>query len=270
MADNDVIPVVVTGATGRMGRETVGRVLQQVDMKLVAAVGHARHLGTDIGQLSTGEPCGVVVTDQLEPALELVAGTGVLVDFSVGSAVKETVLTAFRHKVACVVGTTGVPATDENELAQAAAGQHLLVSPNFALGAVLMMRFAREAAQYFKWAEIVELHHERKLDAPSGTAMRTAEQMRKSRPDGFRTAGEGQEHLKGSRGGNLGGVRIHSVRMPGLVAHQEVIFGGAGETLTIRHDAYARESYMPGVVLAIQRVRRVNGMVVGLENVLDL
>lgn len=269
MAETDVIPVVVVGATGRMGRETVGTVLQQVDMQLVAAVGHARHLGEDIGQLSTGEPCGVAVTDQLEPALELAQG-GVMVDFTVGPAVKDNVLAAFRHKVAAVVGTTGIPAADENELDQAAAGNRMLLVPNFAMGAVLMMRFAREAAKYFRWAEIIEMHHERKLDAPSGTAARTAEQMRKARPDGFRAATEGPENIKGVRGGSMAGIRIHSVRMPGLVAHQEVILGAAGETLSIRHDSYSRESYMPGVILAIQRVNRISGMVVGLENVLDL
>lgn len=269
MAENDVIPVVVVGATGRMGRETVGTVLQQVDMQLVAAVGHARFLGEDIGTLATGEACGIQVTDQLEASLEQAAG-GVVVDFTVGTAVKDTVLTAFKHKMAVVVGTTGIPAADENELEQASAGNRLLVVPNFAMGAVLMMRFARDAAKYFRWAEIIEKHHERKLDAPSGTATRTAEQMRKARPDGFRAATEAPENIKGVRGGNMAGIRIHSVRMPGLVAHQEVILGGAGETLTIRHDSFSRESYMPGVIMAVQRVNRISGMVVGLENVLDL
>lgn len=264
------IPVVVSGATGRMGRETVQMVLGEVEFELVGALGHARHLGEDIGELVTGDSCGVHVTADPDEALALARG-GVMVDFSTGAVVKERVLRALHHQVACVVGTTGIPAADEDEIAAAARARRLpvLLAPNFALGAVLMMKFAREAARYFRWAEIIEMHHERKLDAPSGTARRTAELMARARPDGFRVPAEGEETVKGARGGNLGGIRIHSVRLPGMLAHQMVLLAGSGETLTLRHDATTRECFMPGVALAIQRIRGREGMLEGLETLLD-
>lgn len=270
MESDELIPVVVAGATGRMGRETVQAVLGQVDMRLAAAVGHARNVGEDIGELVTGDRCGVPVTTDLDAAMAEARG-GVLVDFSTGGAVKERVLKAMAHNLACVIGTTGIPAADEDEIEDAARTRRhpVLIAPNFALGAVLMMKFAREAARYYRWAEIIELHHERKLDAPSGTARRTAELMTRARPDGFRMPAEGEETVKGARGGNMGGIRIHSVRLPGLLAHQMVLLGGTGETLTLKHDAATRECFMPGVILAVQRVRKLTGFAVGLENLLD-
>lgn len=268
MTESTDIPVVIAGANGRMGRQTVQAVLQQVDMRLVAALGKARGVGQDVGVLSGGEPCGVVLEDDVESAISKAAG-GVLVDFSLGPHSKEHVLTALRHNVACVVGVTAIPASDEQEMMAAAGHRGVLLASNFALGAVLMMKFAKEAAQYFKWAEIIEYHHERKLDAPSGTARRTADMMRKARDDGFRTPVDSEESVKGVRGGSLGGLRIHSVRLPGKLAHQEVILAAPGETLTIKHDATDRESYMPGVLLAIRKMQTMTGMIVGLENILD-
>jgi len=253
-----------------MGREVINSVLQQVDMRLVAALGHARGLGQDVGT-SAGEPCGIVLTDDVEAAMAAASG-GVLVDFTLGPAVKSITLCALRHNVACVVGTTAIPPSDLVEMAEAAEAAKLpvLLAANFALGAVLMIKFAREASRYFRWAEIVELHHEKKIDSPSGTARRTAELMRKARPDGFRAMAHEEESVKGCRGGSIGGVRIHSVRLPGLLAHQEVLLGSSGETLTIRHDAVSREAYMPGVLLAIKQVRHLTGLVEGMEAVLDL
>ena len=270
MNSEDQIPVVVAGANGKMGRECVQMVLQQVDMRLVAAYGHSRGLGEDVGLITQGEACGIALSDDLEDCLQKGSG-GVLVDFTLGHAVKETVLSALRHQMACVIGTTAIPPNDLAEIEEACRthNQPVLLAANFALGAVLMMRFAREASKYFRWAEIIELHHEKKLDAPSGTARRTAEMMRKARSDGFRAMAQEEESVKGCRGGSVGGVRIHSVRLPGLLAHQQVMLGSHGETLTITHDARARNAYMPGVLLAIQRVRNLNGMVEGLEHVLD-
>ncbi|MGE0488884.1 MAG: 4-hydroxy-tetrahydrodipicolinate reductase [Vulcanimicrobiota bacterium] len=268
MEPEDRIKVVVVGANGRMGRQTVETVLQQVDLELVAAVGHARELGEDVGVLTTGEACGITLTNDLEAAVAAASG-GVLVDFSLGHAVKHTVLAALARDVACVVGATAIPGTDESEMVEAAGKTPVLIAPNFALGAVLMMQFARQASKYFRWAEIIEFHHEKKVDAPSGTARRTADLMRRARSDGFRAAPEGDESLKDCRGGSIGGIRIHSVRLPGLLAHQEVIFGAQGETLSIRHDARSRESYMPGVLLAIRKIRSLTGCVIGLENLVD-
>ena len=269
--DDGLIPVVVAGATGRMGREIARTIMSQADMELAGALGHARHLGEDIGELVMGEPCGIIVTPEPGEVFEKAAG-GVLVDVSVGIAVKDTVLEALKHNIACVVGATSIPAADIDEMEKAAAayGCPVLIAPNFALGAVLMMKFSKIAARYFRWAEIIELHHERKLDAPSGTAARTAEMMLRARVGGFRSPAEGEETVKGVRGGNMGGIRIHSVRMPGLLAHQEVMLGNTGEVLHIRHDASGRECFMSGVVLAVQKVRALTGLVTGLENVLDV
>ncbi len=270
MNTQDQIPVLVAGANGRMGREVVQTILQQVDMRLAAALGHSRGLGEDAGFIAQGEACGVPISDDLEDCTQKAAG-GVLVDFTLGPAAKEIILSALRHNMACVVGATGLPPADLAEIEEATRtyNQPVLLAPNFALGAVLMMKFAREASKYFRWAEIIELHHEKKMDAPSGTARRTAELMRKARSDGFRAMAQEEESVKGCRGGSIGGVRIHSVRLPGLLAHQQVLFGSHGETLTIQHDARARNAYMPGVILAIQRVRNLTGLVEGLEHVLD-
>jgi 4-hydroxy-tetrahydrodipicolinate reductase len=178
----------------------------------------------------------------------------VVVDFTVPTAVRENVLACVRGRVPVVVGTTGLGAADLAEIEQEAEsyGVPVLVAPNFAMGAVLMMQFALQAAEHFHACEIVELHHEGKLDAPSGTSRLTR----------LLVEGAWREH-----GGDQE-VPIHSVRLPGLVAHQEVIFGGLGETLTIRHDSLSRESFMPGVLLAVKRVRGLQGLVVGLENIL--
>ncbi|MFA5505010.1 MAG: 4-hydroxy-tetrahydrodipicolinate reductase [Vulcanimicrobiota bacterium] len=268
MSENNDIPVVIAGANGRMGHQAVQAVLQQVDMQLVSAFGKARGVGEDIGELAGDGPCGVLLEDNPESAIAKAAG-GVLVDFSLGPAVKDHVLTALRHDVACVVGATAIPVADEQEIAQAATKKGVLIAPNFALGAVLMMKFATQAARYFRWAEIIEYHHERKLDAPSGTARRTADLMRQGREDGFRTPVDSEESVKGVRGGSLGGLRIHSVRLPGKLAHQEVILAAPGEVLTIKHDASHRESYMPGMLLAIREVRKLTGLVIGLENILE-
>ena len=270
MNTEDQIPVIVAGANGKMGRETVGAILQQVDMRLVAALGHTRGLGDDVGQVVQGEACGIPITSDVEDAVKRANG-GVLVDFTLGNAVKETVLQALHHGLACVVGTTAIPPADLAEIEEASrqTNHPVLLCPNFALGAVLMMKFAREASKYFRWAEIIEMHHEKKLDAPSGTARRTAELMRKARSDGFRSMAQEEESVKGCRGGSVGGIRIHSVRLPGLLAHQQVMLGSHGETLVLQHDARARNAYMPGVLLAIQRVRNLTGLVEGLEHVLD-
>lgn len=269
MSELSDTPVVIAGANGRMGRQCVQAVLQQVDLELVGAYGHARGIGEDVGVLSGGDPCGVILEDNLESVLAKGEG-GVLVDFSLGIHTKSIVTAALRHNMSCVVGTTAIPTADEQEIAAAASGRKgVLIAPNFALGAVLMMKFAKEAARYFKWAEIIEYHHERKLDAPSGTARRTADMMRKARDDGFRTPVDSEESIKGVRGGSLGGLRIHSVRLPGKLAHQEVILAAPGETLTIKHDACDRDCYMPGVLMAIRQVQEASGLVVGLENLLE-
>lgn len=193
-----------------------------------------------------------------------------MVDFTTAKAAVQNIRTAITCGVRPVVGTTGIPEEELAELSRLCREKGLggLVAPNFAIGAVLMMHFAGIAARYFSAAEIIELHHNQKLDAPSGTALKTAEIIAANRTSETVEDRTELEKLSGARGGSLAGIRIHSVRLPGFVAHQEVIFGGLGQTLTIRHDSISRESFMPGVIMGIRKVLELNEMVFGLDKLI--
>ncbi len=259
-----LLRVLVVGAAGRMGTETVRAVSKAEDMSLVAAVDRER-AGEDAGTVAGITPAGVPITDSLDDAIAQ-SRPDVAVDFTIPDAVKANVRTVLRAGVCSVVGATGLTDKDLSEIATLCE-QHdtpAFVAPNFAIGAVLMMQFAAQAAPHFSAAEIIELHHAGKLDAPSGTALRTARLMCAAAPSLPSLSNLDQP----SRGQTEGAIHIHSVRLPGLVAHQEVILGGLGETLTIRHDSTSRESFMPGVLLAIRKVRGLKGLVVGLERLL--
>ena len=196
----------------------------------------------------------------------------VMVDFTHPESVMENVRTALRYGVAPVVGTTGITQQDLLEI-ERLCEQHdtgAVVAPNFAIGANLMIHFARIASRYFPSAEITELHHDGKADAPSGTALRTAEEMLRARERPFEQGATAKVMLDGVRGGEMGGIRVHSVRLPGLVAHQEVLFGGQGQTLLIRHDSVSRESFMPGVIMAIKEATKIKGLVYGLDRLMGL
>lgn len=244
-----MIKVGVFGAKGRMGSEVCRAVTDDDELELVAVV------------------------DLDDSPQSLVGGEAqVAVDFTTPDAVKDNIRFCLDNNIHSVVGTTGLSDADRAEIAEWAEGSsaNVFIAPNFAIGAVLMMDFATRAAAHFDTAEIVERHHERKLDAPSGTALRTAELMNEARGAPWKTAADETETLLGSRGGETGGIHIHSLRVPGSVAHQEVVLGIAGETLTIRHDSLDRASFMPGVVLAIKKVSSLDGLTVGLEKLLDL
>ncbi|MEB3221043.1 MAG: 4-hydroxy-tetrahydrodipicolinate reductase [Candidatus Sericytochromatia bacterium] len=262
------IRVALTGAAGQMGREVVRAVTAAPDMALVAAVA-PRHVGQDAGTVAGLPALGLPLRDDLEAALGETR-PHVLVDFTRPDTVHGVAEAALAAGVRPVIGTTGLTASELGalEAAAQARGLGVLVAPNFALGAILMMRFAAEAARYFDHAEIVELHHDRKRDAPSGTALKTVEAMRADRADFHPPAIAGEETLPGARGGEAAGIRVHSVRLPGLLAHQEVLLGGEGQLLTIRHDAFSRACYMPGVLLGIRRILDRTGLVHGLEHLL--
>jgi len=260
-----MIEVIVTGAAGRMGREVIQAVTAADGMRVFAAV-DPRAAGTLIDD---GAGRQVTVSGDLAAALDG-PGPKVLVDFTVPGAVEATVIQALTAGVNCVVGTTGVPVDRWTQLSQNATnGACLFIAPNFAIGAVLMMRFAAQAARYMPHVEIIELHHDRKLDAPSGTAMRTADLIAAARSEVPPAPGRETEVADGARGALVDGVTVHSVRLPGLVAHQEVLFGGTGQTLSIRHDSIDRTSFMPGVVLAVRKVVDRSGLVIGLEELMD-
>lgn len=262
-----VIRVLVSGAFGRMGRFVVRAVAGAKDLELVAAVDPAG-VGHPVSEV-LGAPSDLRITGHLAAALEESA-PDVMVDFTVPGVVMGNLEAALTRRVACVVGTTGFSATDLEVVAAMCrkTGTPAIVAPNFSLGANLMMRFAAEAARLFEYAEIIERHHEGKRDAPSGTAIRTAQVMAAARPEGFGSVETEVDRAPGSRGGTVGGVQIHATRLPGYVADQEVIFGGLGERLVIEHVTVSRECFMPGVLVAVRRVRELEGLTHGLEALL--
>lgn len=246
------IRVAVLGAKGRMGATACEAVRDAADMELVAEI--------DVG-------------DSMAALAD--AGAQVAVDFTRPDAVMENLRWCVEHGVHAVVGTTGFDDARFDEVRSwlsASPGVGVAIAPNFGIGAVLMMAFAEKAARYYESVEIIELHHPRKVDAPSGTAQHTAARIAAARRD----AGLGEvpdatsSGLEGARGASVDGVAVHSVRLSGLVAHQEVLFGGHGETLTIRHDSLDRFSFMPGVLLAVRQIQARPGLTVGLESFLDL
>jgi len=243
-----VIKVAVLGAKGRMGAETVKTVLAQSDLSLVA-------------QLDLGD------------SLDLIKGADVVVDFTHPDSVMKNLECAISNGISVVVGTTGFNDEKLSQVKSWLAQQPkvgALIAPNFGLGAVLMMQFAAQAAKHFESVEIIELHHPNKADAPSGTAARTAELITEARKSARRPAmpDATAQSLPGARGAKVGDVPIHSVRLRGLVAHQEVVLGDQGETLTIRHDSIDRTGFMPGVLLGIRKVGSHPGLTFGLEHFL--
>lgn len=261
------IKVLISGACGKMGQEAVKAVLKDPELILGGAV-DLNNRDKDIGSLIGVEPLGIIVRNDLATAIRM-DQPQVMVDFTTPMTIMTNIRVALQAKIHVVVGTTGLTPENLKEVADlcAVSGTNALVAPNFAIGALLMMRFAAEAARYFGQVEIIELHHDQKLDAPSGTSIKTAEMILKGRGE-FSRAAIGEEKIKGVRGGEMGGVHLHSIRLPGLIAHQEVIFGGQGQTLTIRHDSLSRESFMPGVVLAIKKVGERPGLTYGLDELL--
>lgn len=261
--------VVVSGACGRMGQEVVRTILRQQDMELVGAIEKEVSIGSDIGKIVSHEEAGVIVSSDLVSVMEK-EKPDCLVDFTRGSEAPGILRQALSHRVPCVTGTTGLGEGALEELRKMTLQYEtpLFIAPNFSLGAVLMMRFSQVAAKFFDHAEIIELHHDKKADAPSGTALRTA-QMMGSAKGTFKACEIKDEKLLHVRGGDREGIHIHSIRLPGMLAHQEVIFGGEGELLTIRHDSTARSSFMPGVMLAVRKIRTLQGLVTGLENIME-
>jgi 4-hydroxy-tetrahydrodipicolinate reductase len=243
------IKVGVLGAKGRMGTTVCEAIAASSDCELVAAL----DLNDDLAGLVT-------------------SGAEVVVDFTTPNSVANNLKFLAANDIHAVVGTTGFDADKlaavEKQFASSKA--NVVIAPNFGLAAVLMMQFAAKAAPHFESVEIIELHHPRKVDAPSGTARRTAEMIADARSGMTAMPDASSDVLPGARGANVSGVPVHSIRAQGLVAHQEVVLGGPGETLTIRHDSYDRESFMPGVLLAVRKVSQTPGLTYGLEHLLEL
>jgi 4-hydroxy-tetrahydrodipicolinate reductase len=259
------IKVVVHGASGKVGQELVKAVCREPEMRLVGAVDlKATRDSLTLPDGSASVPFSANLGDILRKCQP-----DVMVDFSVAQATMPAVRVATEKGVNLVIGTTGLSPDDIKEIDRLAKAHKVgaVVAPNFALGAVLMIHLAKIAAKYLDYAEIIELHHHLKADAPSGTALATARAMAAARGKPFlQPAGK----TGGSRGEQVEGVTIHSVRLPGLMAHQEVILGGPGQTVSIRHDTINRECYMPGVMLAIKEVVKRQGLIYGLDTLLGL
>ena len=260
------IRVMVHGASGKMGQTVMAALFQEPDMELVGAVdikaacasftlpdGRTIPLSADVS----------VMLSQCKP--------DVVVDFSTAKAIMPLARAVFKHGARLVSGTTGLSQPELAEIDTLAKQHHTsaIIASNFAIGALVMMHLAQIAAKYFDYAEIIEEHHQFKLDAPSGTALSTAKAMVKARGKAF-VAPEQKEGVQESRGQKLDGITIHSVRLPGIVARQEVLLGGMGQTLSIKHDAISRDCYMPGVMLAVREVSKHTGLTFGLDTLLGL
>ena len=259
------IRVAVHGASGRVGQEVVNALCHEPDMQIVGAI----DLKAVQDYLPLPDGSGTVPFSSNLDYILTSCQPEVLVDFTTAQATMPVVRIATEHRVNLVIGTTGLTADDIKEIENLAKAHQVgaVVAPNFALGAVLMIHLAKVAAKYFDFAEIIELHHHLKADSPSGTALTTAKAMAQAKGKPFSLP---QGKTSASRGEQVEGITIHSVRLPGLLAHQEVLLGGAGQTLSIRHDTISRECYMPGVMLAIKEVVKHKGLIYGLDTLLGL
>lgn len=263
-----VIRVVVNGALGRVGQEVTRSVVREPGLKVVGAVEEnvtQQYLPlADVSEL-------VPFASDLDSLLKS-CNPDVLVDFTTAKVSIVAARIAARRKVNLVIGTTGLSEENMVEIEQLcqAHGVGAVVAPNFSLGAALLMHLAKSAAKFFNHAEIIEMHHDKKVDAPSGTAIATARAMSQAHGEPFIYPKVEKETLSNTRGGQIDGIAIHSLRLPGFMAGQEVIFSGTGETLGLRHEAISRECYMPGVLLAIKEVAKRKGLICGLDTLLKL
>ena len=260
------IGVAVNGVLGKMGQQVLSAVANEPDMQPVGGADILADATTlQIPGGSDSIPLSSSLADILDEAQ-------VVVDFSNAEGALSVTRTAGPRKVNVVIGSTGNPESTLQE-AEALATEHqigIMIAPNFALGAVLMIHLAREAAHFFDYADLTEMHHEAKIDAPSGTALAIAKAASEGKGGAFTAPAAEKELIAGTRGGQSQGVTIHSARMPGRVAHHELVFGAVGQTLTIRHDSVNRESFMPGVAMAIRHVVKLPGFTFGLDKVMGL
>lgn len=275
MSNQASIPVVVNGAAGKMGREVIKAVSAAEGMHLVGAIDRNPNiLGQDAGEIAGCGPVEVPILADAEATLASATQEevqGVVVDFTHPDSVYENVRSAIAYGVRPVVGTSGLSAEQIDELAAFAdkASTGCLVVPNFSIGVLLLQEAVVKASKYFEHVEIIELHHNQKADAPSGTAVKTAQMLADTGKIFNPAQVEETEKMAGARGcTGAENVNIHSVRLPGFLAHQEVIFGSPGQIYTLRHDSTDRASFMPGVILAIKEVTKLKSLVYGLEKVL--
>lgn len=262
-----MINVLVAGFKGKMGNTTVQMVLEKDNFNLIG-VYDPKATEKNLNEIAAYQEQDVIVyTDKNE--IE-VAKIDVWIDFTHPSAVFENVKFALENGISPVVGTTGLTQEQIDELKALAKVKRIggLIAPNFGISAVLLMQFAKQAAKYLPDVEIIEMHHDNKLDAPSGTALKTAQMIAQVRQEHIQGNPKEEELLPGARGADYQGMKIHAIRLPGYVAHEQVLFGGKGEALTIRQDSFDRISFMSGVAVAVEKIQAYDELLVGLENIL--
>lgn len=262
MVNNDKIKVAVHGAAGRVGQEVISAVNQALDLELTCAIDRI-----DKDQLHLQVPYYTNVHEALSNH-----PSDVIVDFSLAAASMEMIPQAIALQVSPVIGTTGFNENDLEMIKNTCNKNNIpgFIAPNFTIGAVLLSKLAAMAAPYFEYVDLIEEHHENKIDSPSGTAIQIAKSIHDAHPDSFSQNNPEREPLEGARGASFHGINIHSSRMPGRLAHHQVTFGGPGQTLVVRHDTNDRECYMPGVLMAVRRVLTLDSFTVGLDQLLDL
>ncbi len=263
------IKIVVAGPRGRMGREALQLVKDTEHFTLVGAIDH-KYGGKKVSEIEGLPNLDAPIYTDIEACFSELQ-PDVLIDLTTPEVGRVHTEIALQYGVRPVVGTTGFSKEDLETLSKLAEekGIGAIIAPNFAIGAILMMKFSQMAAKYFQDIEIIELHHDKKLDAPSGTAAKTAELISTVRESKKQGHPEEKEIMQGARGASYDGIHIHSVRLPGLIAHQEVLFGGNGQMLSIRHDSFNRESFMSGVKLAVETIMKIDLLVYGLENIIE-
>jgi len=264
----EVIRVVVNGALGRMGQEVIKAVVREPELKVVGAA----EKNVTQKYLPLADALELVPFSSDLESLVKSCNPHVLIDFTTAEVSMKAARLATKQKVNLVIGTTGLSEENLAEIERLCQenGVGAVVAPNFSLGAVLLMHLAKIAARFFDHAEILEMHHDKKIDAPSGTAINTARGMLKARDKSFIFPKTERQIIEGTRGGQIEGIAIHSLRLPGFMAGQEVILAKTGETLSLRHEIISRESYMPGVILAVKEVTKRKGLVYGLDALLNL
>ncbi len=262
------IKVLVVGALGKMGIETAKAIYRDKDLELSGLV-DIRAKDERFSELTGIKGVDMTVGKDLAEFIEH-HQVDAMIDFTNPDVVYNNIDICLGNKINCVIGTTGLSDEELKQLDRKALDNQvgLAVIPNFAIGAVLMMKFAREAAAYLPDVEILELHHNQKMDAPSGTAIKTAEMISEKQSRKTAINPSEFEKIKGARGADCNSIKIHSVRLPGLIAHQEVIFGGMGQTLIVRHDTYDRSGFMPGLLMVTKKVLDIKGLVYGLEKLI--
>lgn len=262
------INIVVAGASGKMGSEALRMIDKDPDLHLVACV-DLNHTGKKVSEIEDLPNLDAIFYQDINECLTNV-DADILIDLTSPKVGYKHTKAALTHGVRPVVGTTGFTTEQIEELTELAKEKQIggIIAPNFARGAVLMMEFSKLAAKFFPDVEIIEKHHDQKVDAPSGTAIKTAELIQENRSQKQQGHPDEEEIIDGARGADFDGLKIHSVRLPGLVAHQEVIFSGPGESLTIEHDSYHRESFMSGIRFAIAHVMDMTELIYGLEHLM--